>query len=113
MNPWPPHAVALANGTLALEAALLALEVPPEADVIVPPRTFIATAGAVVLRGARPVFADVDRESGNLTAGTITAALTPQTRAVIVVHLAGRPCDMDPILDLCRCLLYTSPSPRD
>ena len=97
-----PHAVALANGTLALEAALLALEVPPEADVIVPPRTFIATAGAVVVRGARPVFADVDRESGNVTAGTITAALTPQTRAIIVVHLAGRPCDMDPILDLCR-----------
>jgi dTDP-4-amino-4,6-dideoxygalactose transaminase len=62
----------------------------------------VATAGVVVLRGARPVFADVDRDSGNVTAETIEAALTPRTRAVIVVHLGGWPCDMDPIMELAR-----------
>jgi len=97
-----PHAIALANGTVALEAALVALGIGPGDDVVVPSRTFVATAGAVVLHGARPVFADVDADSGNVTAETIAAALTPHTRAVIVVHLGGRPCEMDPILDLAR-----------
>jgi len=96
------YAVALANGTVALEAALLALGIGPDDEVIVPPRTFVATAGAVVLRGARPVFADVDRDSGNLTAATVEAALTPRTRAIIVVHLGGWPCEMEPILDLAQ-----------
>lgn len=94
------HAVAVANGTLALELALHALEIGPGDDVIVPPRTFIATASAVHARGARPIFADVDPISGNLTAETIEAALTPNTKAVIPVHIAGWPCDMDPIMDL-------------
>lgn len=96
------YGVAVANGTLALEAALLGCATTRDADVVVPPRTFVATAGAAVLRGARPVFADVDRDSGNLTAATIAAALTPDTRAVIVVHLAGWSCDMDPITELCE-----------
>ena len=94
------RAVALANGTVALELGLHALGIGPGDDVIVPARTFIATATAVVARGARPVVADVDRESGNLTAGTIADALTPATRAVIPVHVGGWPCDMDAIMSL-------------
>jgi len=97
-----PHAVALANGTVALEAALLALGIGSGDEVIVPPRTFVATASAVVLRGARPVFADVDPNSGNLTAESVEQGLSPRTRAVIIVHLGGWPCEMDPILDLAR-----------
>ncbi|MCE5253295.1 MAG: DegT/DnrJ/EryC1/StrS aminotransferase family protein [Actinomycetia bacterium] len=96
------HAVALANGTVALEAALAALDIGPGDEVIVPARTFVASATAVVLRGARPVFADVDRDSGNITAETITDVLTPRTRAIITVHLGGWPCEMDPILALAR-----------
>ncbi len=94
------HAISLANGTLAIELALHALGIGPGDDVIVPPRTFIATASAVVARGARPIFADVDPISGNLSAETIEAAITPATKAVIPVHIAGWPCDLDPIMDL-------------
>jgi len=94
------HAVALMNGTVALEAALLALEVPPFSEVITTPRTFIASASAAVARGCIPVLADVDRESGNITAESIAAVLTPNTAAVIVVHLGGWPCEMDPIMAL-------------
>jgi dTDP-4-amino-4,6-dideoxygalactose transaminase len=94
------HAVALANGTIALELALKALGIGPGDEVIVTPRTFIASISCVVAVGATPVFADVDRDSGNLTAETIAKALTPRTKAVICVHLAGWPCDMDPIMDL-------------
>jgi len=94
------YAVALANGSVALELALHALGIGPGDEVIVPSRSFLATASCVVLRGARPVFADVDASSGNLTAETVRAALTPRTRAVIAVHLAGWPCDIDPLLEL-------------
>lgn len=94
------HAISLANGTLAIELALHALGIGSGDDVIVPPRTFIATASAVWARGARPIFADVDPISGNLSAKTIEAALTPNTKAIIPVHIAGWPCDMDPIMDL-------------
>ncbi|MCW5632672.1 MAG: DegT/DnrJ/EryC1/StrS aminotransferase family protein [Rubrivivax sp.] len=90
-----PHAVALANGTLALDAALRALDIGPGDDVIVTPRSFMASASCVVNAGARPVFADVDRDSGNLTADTVRAALTPATKAVLLVHLAGWPCEME------------------
>ena len=96
------HAVALANGTLALELALIALELKPGDEVILPSRTFIATASAVVARGGIPIFADVDLDSQNVTADTIRAAITPRTKGVIVVHLAGWPCDMDPILTLAK-----------
>ena len=96
------YAVALANGTVALELALHALGVGPGDDVVVPARSFMATASCVVLRGARPIFADVDAMSGNLSADTVKAVLTPRTRAVIAVHLAGWPCDMDPLLALAR-----------
>ena len=96
------YAVALANGTVALEAALRALGVGPGDEVITTARTFIASASCVVAVGARPVIADVDRDSQNLTAHTIRAVLTPKTKAIVAVHLAGWPCEMDEITDLAR-----------
>ncbi len=94
------HAVALANGTLALDLALKALGVGPGDEVIVTPRTFIASISCVVNAGAVPVFADVDRDSGNISAATIAPCITERTRAIIPVHLAGWPCDMDSIMAL-------------
>lgn len=94
------HAVALANGTVALDVALQALGIGPGDEVIVTPRTFIASASCVANVGATPVFADVDPESGNLSAATIAPAIGPRTRAIIPVHLAGWPCDMTAIMDL-------------
>lgn len=96
------HGIALANGTLALELALLALDLQPGDEVIVPCRTFIATASCVVARGGVPVMADVDAVSQNITAESIRAVLSPRTRAVIVVHLGGWPVDMDPVMALAR-----------
>lgn len=93
-------AIAVANGSVALELALHGLGIGPGDEVIVTPRTFIASVSCVVNAGATPVFADVDRSSGNITADTISAVLTPRTKAIIVVHLGGWPCDMDPIMDL-------------
>lgn len=94
------HAVALSNGTLALDVALKALGIGPGDEVVVTPRTFIASVSCVVSAGATPVFADVEADSGNLSAATIAKVLTPRTKAVICVHLAGWPCDMDPIMAL-------------
>ena len=96
------HAIALNNGTVALEAALRAIDIKPGDEVVVTPRSFIASASCVALVGGTPVFADVDRETQNISAETVAPVLTPRTRAVIPVHLAGMPCDMDPILDLTR-----------
>jgi len=96
------HAVALHNGTVALELALYAMGVGEGDEVVTTPRTFIASASAAVMRGARPVFADVDRDSGLITAESIEKALTPRTKAIIVVHLAGWPADMDAIMELAR-----------
>lgn len=96
------HAVALSNGTLALDAALKALGVGPGDEVVVTPRTFIASASTVVTAGAIPVFADVDHQTQNISAETIARVLTPRTKAIIPVHLAGMPCDMDPIMELAR-----------
>jgi dTDP-4-amino-4,6-dideoxygalactose transaminase len=94
------HAVALANGTLALDLALKALGVGPGDEIVVTPRTFIASISCVVNAGAVPVFADVEADSGNVSARTIEAVLSPRTKAVVCVHLAGWPCDMDPIMAL-------------
>jgi dTDP-4-amino-4,6-dideoxygalactose transaminase len=94
------HAVALSNGTLALDAALKALNIGPGDEVVVTPRTFIASISCVVNAGAIPVFADVDPNSGNLTSKTISSVITVRTKAVICVHLAGWPCDMYPIMKL-------------
>lgn len=96
------YAVALSNGTVALELALYVLGIGPGDEVVVTSRTFIASASCVVLRGAKPVVADVDPVSQNITAETVRAVLTPRTKAIIAVHLAGWPCDMDPILELAR-----------
>jgi dTDP-4-amino-4,6-dideoxygalactose transaminase len=94
------YAVALFNGTLALDVALNALGIGPGDEVVVTPRTFIASISCVVNAGATPVFAEVDVDSGNISAQTISRVLTPKTKAVICVHLAGWPCDMDPIMVL-------------
>jgi dTDP-4-amino-4,6-dideoxygalactose transaminase len=94
------HAISVANGTVALELALKGLGIGPGDEVVVTPRTFIASVSSIVAVGAVPVFADVDRDSQNITADSIATVLTPQTRAVICVHLAGWPCDMDPIMEL-------------
>ncbi|RMD94741.1 MAG: DegT/DnrJ/EryC1/StrS family aminotransferase, partial [Alphaproteobacteria bacterium] len=95
------HAVAVANGTVALDLALHGLGIgaanggSASDEVIVTPRSFVASASCVVNAGARPVFADVDRDSGNITPASAAACITARTRAVICVHLAGWPCDMD------------------
>lgn len=94
------YAIALSNGTLALDVALKALGIGAGDEVIVTPRTFIASISCVVNAGAVPVFADVDAESGNISPATIAKVLTPKTRAIICVHLAGWPCDMDGIMAL-------------
>ena len=94
------HAIALTNGTVAIDLALHALGIGPGDEVVVTPRSFIASASCVVNAGARPVFADVDRDSGNLSAATIEPVLTDRTKAVIVVHIGGYPADMEPIMEL-------------
>lgn len=100
------YAIALANGTLALDLALHGLRVgavnggTADDEVVVTPRTFLASVSCVVNAGARPVFADVDADSGNISAATIAPVLSDRTRAIIVVHLGGWPADMDPIMEL-------------
>ncbi|NHN78314.1 DegT/DnrJ/EryC1/StrS aminotransferase family protein [Azotobacter chroococcum] len=94
------HAIALANGTVALDLALRALGIGPGDEVVVTPRSFFASAACIVNAGAAPVFADIDRDSQNVTAESIRAVLTPRTRALLCVHLAGWPCDMAPIMAL-------------
>jgi len=96
------HAVAVANGTVALELALHALGIGPGDEVIVTCRSFVASAGCCLMRGATPVFADVDPVSQNITPEAIRALLSPRTKAIIAVHLAGWPCEMDPIMELAR-----------
>lgn len=96
------HAVAIANGTVALDVALKALDIGPGDEVVVTPRTFFASVSCIVNAGAVPVFADVDPDTQNITASTIHAVLTPRVKAIICVHLAGWPCDMDPIMELAR-----------
>lgn len=94
------YAITLANGTNALELALWALGIGPGDEVVTTSRTFIASASCVVMRGAKPAMADIDLDSQGITAETIERAITPRTKAIIPVHLAGWPCDMDPILKL-------------
>jgi dTDP-4-amino-4,6-dideoxygalactose transaminase len=96
-----PHAVAVSNCTTALHLALKVAGIGPDDDVVVPSFSFIATANAATYVGARPVFADVEVDTGNVSARTIAAALTPAARAVIVVDQGGMPVDLDPIRELC------------
>lgn len=101
------HAVAVSNCTTALHLALKVAGIGPRDDVVVPSLSFIATANAVTYVGARPVFADVEADSGNVSVRTLAAALTPATRAVIVVDQGGMPVDLDPIRALCDGLGIT------
>jgi dTDP-4-amino-4,6-dideoxygalactose transaminase len=94
------YAVALANGTAALELALYALGIGSGDEVVVPSKTFIASASCVVRLGAIPVVADIDLDSQNITAASIEKVLSPRTKAIIAVHLAGWPCEMEEILAL-------------
>lgn len=100
------YAVAVANGTLALDLALVALEVgarnggSERDEVIVTSRTFLASVSSIVTAGARPIFADVDANSQNITAESIEAVITKNSRAIIAVHLAGMPCEMDGLMAL-------------
>jgi len=96
------RAIALANGSVALELALRALGIGPGDEVVVTPRSFVASAFCVRLVGATPVFAEVDRDSGNITADTIASVLTPRTKAVIPVHIGGWPADMPAIMALAK-----------
>jgi dTDP-4-amino-4,6-dideoxygalactose transaminase len=96
------YAIALANGTVALDLILQGLGIGAGDEVVVTSRTFLASVSSIVMAGATPVFADVDLDSQNVTAETIAAVVTPKTRAIICVHLAGWPCDMDPIMELAK-----------
>ncbi|MBH0057930.1 DegT/DnrJ/EryC1/StrS aminotransferase family protein [Pseudoalteromonas sp. SWXJZ94C] len=96
------YAIALGNGTLALDLALKALNIGADDEVITTPRTFLASASSIVTAGASPIFADVDLNSQAITAASIKAVLTPKTKAVIVVHLAGMPAEMDDIMALSK-----------
>ena len=96
------HAVALANGTVALDVAWRVVGIGPGDEVITTPRSFQASAASIAMTGARPIFADVDRQSQNITPETVATLITPQTRAILCVHLAGWPCDMDGFRALAR-----------
>jgi dTDP-4-amino-4,6-dideoxygalactose transaminase len=94
------HCIALANGSLALELPLRIFGIGPGDEVVTTPRTFLASATSAMLLGATPVFADIDPDSGNITAESIEAVLTERTRAIIPVHIGGWPCDMPAIMEL-------------
>ena len=94
------YAISVSNGTTALDLALIALDIGEGDEVIVTSRTFLASVSSIVISGATPVFADVSLETQNITAASITNVMTKKTKAIVCVHLAGWPCDMDPIMQL-------------
>ncbi|MGC6342378.1 DegT/DnrJ/EryC1/StrS family aminotransferase [Bisgaard Taxon 45] len=96
------YAIALMNGTVALDVALKALNIGAGDDVIVTSRTFLASASCIITAGANPIFADIELDSQNISRHTIESVLTPNTKAIICVHLAGLMCDMDPIMQLAK-----------
>ena len=96
------YAVAVANGTVALDLAWIALDLPKGSEVIVTSRSFMASVSTIALAGLVPVFADVDRDSQNITAATIAEKITDKTAAILCVHLGGWVCDMQPILALAK-----------
>jgi len=97
-----PYGIALSNGTVALELALYAFGIGEGDEVIVPSRTFIATASSVVMRGAKPVVVDIEYPSQGIDTAAVEKAITPRTRAIIAVHLGGWPCAIEDIVDLAR-----------
>ncbi len=96
------HAIALANGSVALDLALQVLNIGPGDEVIVTPRTFVASSHCIVLKGATPVFADVDPDSQNITVESVQKVFTPKTKAIIAVHLGGWPCELKALRDFCN-----------
>jgi dTDP-4-amino-4,6-dideoxygalactose transaminase len=94
------HGIAVVNGTVALRIALMAAGIRAEDEVIVPPYTFVATATAVLEANAIPVFADIDLHTFNLDPAAVAEAITPRTKAIVPVHFAGQPADMDAIVSL-------------
>jgi perosamine synthetase len=92
--------VALNSGTAALHLALAVADVQAGDEVIIPPQTFLATGMAVLMQGARPVFADIQYETGNIDPAAVPARITPRTKAIIPVHWAGYPCDLEPLNQL-------------
>jgi dTDP-4-amino-4,6-dideoxygalactose transaminase len=94
------YAIALGNGTLALDSAFKALDISVGDEVIVTSRTYIASVTSIVNAGAIPIFADVDLNSQNITPESIRSMITSKTKAIVCVHLAGWPCEMDEIMDL-------------
>ena len=96
------HAIGVVNGTVSLRVALMAVGIKAEDEVIVPPYTFLATATAVVEANAVPVFADIDLETFNLDPKAVEAAITPRTRVIMPVHIAGQPADMDAIMAIAK-----------
>jgi len=96
------YAIAVFNGTVALELCIKTLGLKEGDEVIVTPRTFLASASCCAWYGIKPVFVDVDVNSQNITLDTIKSAITDKTKAVILVHLAGWPCDLEEICDYCR-----------
>ena len=96
------HAVAVANGTVALDLALRALKIGKGDEVVVTPRTFLASVSSIINAGAKPVFADVDPDSQNISIESVQKVITPNTRAILCVHLAGWMCEMDQFSDLAK-----------
>ncbi len=96
------YAIAVFNGTVALELCIKTLGLKEADEVIVTPRTFIASASCCAWYGIKPVFVDVDRNSQNITLETIKSGITEKTKAIILVHLAGWPCDLEEICNYCR-----------
>jgi len=96
------HCIALNSGTSALHLALLAAGIGPDDEVITVPFTFVASVAAIAYTGARPVLVDIDPQSFTMDVSAIEAAITPRTKAILVVHLYGQPADMDPIMDIAR-----------
>jgi dTDP-4-amino-4,6-dideoxygalactose transaminase len=94
------HGVALANGTLALDICWPALGIGPGDEVITSPRTYFASAASIAMTGARPVFADVDRDSGNITPQSVEPLINAKTKAILCVHVGGWPCDLEGLRDL-------------
>src|SRR5207302_522781 len=96
------HAIAVSSCTAALHLSLAALGIGPGDDVVTTPITWPATSNVIVHQGARPVFVDVEPDTLNLDPTKIAAAITPRTRAILPVHMAGQPCDMDAIHAIAR-----------
>src|SRR5436190_24055589 len=96
------HGIAVVNGTVSLRIALLAAGIRADDEVIVPPYTFFSTASAVIEANAVPVFADINLDTFNLDPTAVAAAITPRTRAILPVHFAGQPAEMDAIMSLAR-----------